>query len=394
MRQRATRRDGFTLIELLIVIALLLIIMLMIAFMFRSTQQIYDTASRRNEVFSQGRLALDRIDPDLLGIMPVNSESTAHITKDLILHSASAEDWSSYTDLIKQRNNRATGEDIEPVFQNTKFSINVEEGSELLERQLDEIEPVIAFKTHTRWWNSEDNVYESGEAQVVYYIKRRKAYPLIQDADPITPGSGYLMRLIVPLRDIRRLMPGEQPQDPSVPREEDICGSVLAVRVYALNHAAAVANVAEGAGSSTVYPLNFECDDRPSSDAGGAEGTGAFTRHIRRGRGASSSGGGSSSSSSVVNAKPNHSFEFGQNAATLVPRNNENLLYTVSNYPAAITIEITVANDAFTLGDPDNPDDRSAQGTVRTFRRTIALPGVEPESALPREEVDKFKNGR
>lgn len=350
-----TLRKGFTLIELLIAILLLMIVMLMISRMFTSAQQIYRTAAKRASVYSQGRIAMDVIETDLSRI-----DNNVGL-RDLVMASQ----------YVPQGFNE---DDFRSTYVDLPFVAKPDSAT------TQSISPILAFITQTSWQLA-DGTFQNGKAQVIYYLRKR---PVMQAGEyNFEPATAYLMRRVVPVGsdlDYAALLQENGDKQTGsqgfteLPLEEEVASSVLEVRIWAYNNGAAAYMAQTGERVRNLY--GFLTTTQPT-------GITALLRDKSRGgqaqQNTSNSGNSSNGPQTVqlLDPQPEKTYSFGSTAGGQTIGNNAIYVEPRGNYPLAIGIELTIADDKAEILDGE------VYGTVRTIRRVISLPGAQPTVSMP-----------
>ncbi len=344
MVRRNRAQAGFTLLELMIAITLLLIVMLMIAEMFSSAQNIYRLSAERAEVYSQGRVFLDVLDADLQRIDTRGSDLTL---------------------LGKAPKNVLQAEAYQKLYHDFKFLPLPENKTTL------QIEPLLSFDTTTSWFDRNTNRYESGLAQVVYYLRKRPERELITGQRMPATGA-YLMRRVIP----RRYYP-RKPDDPALelPPEEEVASSVLDVRLYAYNNA----SPAYMAQRRKAVPLFAELDELPDSYADILRDPQLNAPQNNNPNAPQNQNFGNVLL--YASPTPGKTYSFGPVAGSIA----ENIASRAS-LPLAIGVEITFVNEDFEID-----EDQQFYGTVRTLRRIIALPNAQVTQSLSDKDLKRFE---
>ena len=329
---------GFTLLELMLAISILLIVMLMINQMFTSAQAIYSLSASRAEVFSQGRLALDVIETDLQTINPELG--------DLIMRSYKAEGVDELDD-----------EKIRKQFLDLKFTRLPDNKSTT------QIHPLMAFFTTTSWLSPKTGEYESGPAQVVYYLRRRPKQKL--GSREYEMSGAYLMRRVIPYRVF---FAGSNTKElREVPPEEEVAHSVMSAQVYAVNNGAVPYMLQQNKPAEFFSLL----DETPTSDA-------ALLRDDGLIRALSPTIGGDNYLN-FARPKRGSTYSFGEEAGSVMQN-----LTTRSGYPLAIGVELTFINNDFEIIDGE------FFGTVRTISKIISVPNSQAAVFLDQNDILKF----
>lgn len=206
-------RRGFTLLELMIAITLMLIVMLMLNSMFRTAQEMYLRAARRVDVYSQARASLDMMEQDLLRLKTGQEKESIH------LRSLTPADW-------KNPDNART----------SNIYTNMTDWNATDENQSRSIREFLSFYGTNTWWDGNQNKYITGDAMVVYYLRKRP--PNVNEEQP---EGAYLVRRIIPQRslaEIAGITGGTRTATQLVVTEDELVNFVYAVHVYTDDQAA------------------------------------------------------------------------------------------------------------------------------------------------------------
>lgn len=350
---------GFTLLELLIAIALLLVIMLLIAQMFGSAQSLYRIAADRSDTYSQGRIALDVIEADLQRI---------NYYGDLTAVSRSPS-MKNPEDVIKQ-------EEYEKHWDTSEFT------DLPTNDRIGDMKIFLSMFTTTSWYDPELQKYEEGLAQVNYYLKKRPTMMLA--GTEVEPSTAYIIRRIIPVRyDMPTSRPGAGSSQRSSRKifEEEVCNSVLDVRVWVTNNGAA-AYMAQRKERMEFMSLLV-----PQSQS--TERTTVAQSLVDRSRSATGGAGGQNSQqpantsvATFYGGKNDDTSSFGPTAG-----GNSEYVATRGSFPLSVIVEVTFANDKFYASD----DGEEWQGTFRTLSRSVSIPAVTIGANLSDTDLEKLR---
>lgn len=341
------RRRGFTLLELMIAITLMLIVMLMLRTMFTSAQAMYVTAARRVQVYSQARVAMDMIEQDMLAMRVDASDASIQ------LRSVALDDYS----------NANAPHDAE-LYVAMDDWVRPEDG------ETTKIREFLSFYGNATWYNDEKQVFESGAAQIVYYLRKRP----VRDDDPRTLDGGYLVRRVLPVREDAEIVKyGKEGWDKArdiEPHEDEIASFVYAVRVYFEDSAA----IQYGASQGRTYEAYPEARAETSwlwkkRNPGGAPTPSGTITDSKTGK-------------TVILQKPSDTdlVQFGFPYSGMGTSNpDREFLSTQAEFPSVVMIELIFIDKDFTREDE--------QGTYRTFSRAIHLPFAVTGSRI--DETDR-----
>lgn len=361
---RTESQAGFTLIELIIAIALLMIVMLMVMQMFLSAQALYRIASERAEVFSQGRAALDVIEADL-------QRTTRDNFADFLALSSAP---------VYGSTNPAASDPLDPqhyhaLYQDTKggeSAADYRPDNQTSERIL----PFLTFNVSSESWYDAQGRIQSGPAQVSYYLKRKPDMPT-QDGPMRTPQTAYLMKYVIPIRNVLpgAARQGQQQQDYGGSHIE-VASSVRAVRVWAYNNAVP----AYMSQRLQVYELFPRVDNAPTPSA-------AMMRTAERRPDPNATPDPvklqhqQNQVLTPIGERAGQTYSWGN-----TPGSHTENIRSRANFPLAIGIEITFANDGLDVVQGEY------YGTFRTMRRVITIPNTEAAGALEEKEIqDHFR---
>lgn len=224
-------RRGFTLLELMIAITLMLIVMLMLRSMFVNAQEMYVRATRRVDVYAQARAALDLIELDLLKMRKDEDEATLN-ARSLVPSNwrdpkAPREDRKLYSELIDWK---LTQDD-----QSTK------------------IREFLSFHATATWWNEGTKQWETGNAQIVYYLRKR------MDIKDQEEEGAYLVRRVIPQRSLGELAGLYEGRLKDIfPTEVDIASFVYSAQVYVDDQGAFLMGAHTGNHAYNIMPEALE----------------------------------------------------------------------------------------------------------------------------------------
>lgn len=345
MRQTMRRNTAFTLLELMIAIALMLVVMLMLRTMFVSAQELYVTASRRVDVYSQARNALDLIEQDMMRMRVTQAEDI------LGLRSLRPSDFSQHV-------STRTG----------PFYSEMSDWEGAQPNESTKIQEMIAFTGAATWYDNVENRYITGDATILYYLRRR--IPISGQA----PEGAYLVRRVLPvysLAEIAAIGKGAKPSYELRPSEEELAGFVYSARIFAEDQAAFQWGMLKGRFALDTMP---ECtpDYSPNS---------SWT-WVR----VSATGGGQVAPptppvpGAVLKFLPEppreKRVEYGGIWRTNTAPDRD-FVSSRWNYPAAVMVELCIIDRSMERFTP-----RQGVGTYRSFSRAIQLPVSEPMNRL------------
>lgn len=330
-------RKGFTLLELMIAISLMLIVMLMLNGMFRNAQDMYMRASRRVDVYSQARVAMDSIEQDMLRMRISGSEDSVH------MRSLSANDLGN-----------------PEAVRNMNIYSSLDDWTQADDNQTQNVREFLSFTGTNTWYDRETERYITGDAFVAYYLRKR-----MPSQDGKVEGA-YLVRRIVPVRsdaEIVRINMGLEKARAIYPSEDELASFVYSVRVYVDDQAAFQRNTRD-------LNLTFNTMPECSVDSPNAKWLWKYTQQAAL----------------PPSAKP----QPGQFVARLqktreVDRVEFGGLYTTNtapdrdfvsakwNYPAVVLFEMTMIDRNLERYDASTGD-----GTYRSFSRAVHLPVSGP----------------
>ncbi len=357
------RRIGFTLIELIIAIALLMIVMLMIMQMFLSAQALYRIAAERSDAFSQARAAMDVIESDLQRLR-VDFQSNL-LALSIAPQPGHPEGATDITDPAHYQRLYQSTANERP---NNQMSSN--------------ILPFLSMYVDSASWYDRLGRFQTGPAQITYYLKKRPARSGIGGArEGEQPASSFLMRYVVP---VRLTIAGAE-IDPNKDLEGahvEVASSVIAARVWAWNNAAPSYMIQTGQDYE-VFP---RMDETPTGSAGmmrdtrvaaGDEAAQKAQRAIEEQRQKQGQ------AARPVAIRPGKTYSWGAE-----PGSVSQYIRSRGNFPLALAIELTIANEGMyeVLGE--------FNGTARTVRRVIALPNTQAVSALTEKEMQEHFSPR
>jgi len=338
-------RKGFTLLELMIAIALMLIVMLMLRTMFVTAQEMYVRASRRVDVFSQARNALDLIEQDMMRMRPGISDNEI-----LGLRSLRP---ANYADHISNRTPVYYSEMSDWLGATPEESVKVHE--------------MISFTSAATWYDSVEKKYISGDAIILYYLRRR--IPI--EGQP--PEGAYLVRRVLPvysLAELTRIGRGETPSYQLRPTEEELAGFVYSARIFCEDQAAFQAGVLNRGFNMDTMP---ECsmDAVPNArwmwvttPAAGSAPAGQPPPPVQPLPG------------QVIKILPHppreKRVEFGGIWSTLTHPDRD-FVSSRWNYPGVVVVELCLIDRSL-----ERFTQRQGVGTYRTFSRAIQLPASQP----------------
>lgn len=334
-----TRRNlkrGFTLLELMIAISLMLIIMLMLRSMFVNAQTLYLTAAKRVDVYSQARASLDIMEQDLLRLQ------------------SGQEDYHTINVRSLMPSNL---EDHENARSYTGYS-PLDDWSETQDAQSLKIKEFLSFTGRNTWWDREEEKYVTGDALVVYYLRRR--LPI----DGEQYAGGYLVRRIIPIRsnaDIVRIGQGLADPSPMYPHEDELASFVYGVRVFVDDQAAF--QLGDRFGSWTFNTMPEASQESPNAEWMWYEGSpGARPVPTKQGGVA------------IQLQKPPREdrVEFGGVWRTNTSTDRD-FLSSRWNYPSVVMIDLMMIDRRF-----ERYDSRGGSGTYRSFSRAVQLPVAGP----------------
>jgi prepilin-type N-terminal cleavage/methylation domain-containing protein len=326
---------GFTLLELMIAIALMMIIMLMLQSMFKNAQDLYLTAAKRVDIYSQARASLDIIEQDLMrietgdeDIHTLNCRST--IPSDLrnLDGIPSSPAYSSLDDWAKPQDTQ---------------TLNIKE--------------FLSFTGRNTWYDDVQQRYVTGSAQVVYYLRKRLP------VDGEDREGAYLVRRIIPVRSAAEIVAiGQgkiQNPYPIEPHEDELASFVYGARVYAEDQAAFLLGVHQGSFGKNIMP---ECTPgEPNAKwmyIQGSSGIRAATPPPPAG-------------SVVMRLQlpmSENRVEFGGFWSTATSQDRD---FTSArwNYPAVVMVDLLMVDRRFERYDAD-----TGSGTYRSFSRAVPIP--------------------
>lgn len=188
----ATRgREGFTLVELLVAMGLMIILVTILAQIMATASDVYDLSSRRAQVYSSGRIALDVVEEDITHAIPLtysipdaNGEFPLGLVSDELVFEARSLPLPATIQ-------------TSPTDEYTNRYIDMDASPMALPLQVDvESHFVLAFFSNVRYFDPATSRFRYGPARVVYYMRKRapdrEVLPAIE-----RPGS-HLIRRIEP----------------------------------------------------------------------------------------------------------------------------------------------------------------------------------------------------
>lgn len=336
-------RRGFTLLELLISIALMLIVMMMLRTMFTSAQHMYVIASRRVEVFSQARVAMDLMEQDVLRMRQGGDEDSVQV-RSLSL--------ADLTDPVTAREN----------FYSALSDFDAPEDS-----QSPKMKEFLSFIGSTTWYDKQTGRYETGDARIYYYLKARPASTEGRNLD-----GAYLVRRILPVRTSAEIVKAAKDgwrsaRDIKV-HEEEIATYVHSVRVYVDDKVSfqlgvdnkATYNIYPEAVNSVKWLWLSDPSKRP------------YETETIEGK-------------TVALAAPaiNECVTFAGEYITMSSPTRKHVM-SLSEYPSVIVIELTLVDRFFSRADES--------GIYRTLTRAIQLPWAVPSRVFDQRDRDLIRN--
>jgi prepilin-type N-terminal cleavage/methylation domain-containing protein len=326
-------RKGFTLLELMIAISLMLIVMLMLNGMFRNAQEMYLRASKRVDVYSQARVALDSIEQDLLRMRISGSEDSVH------MRSLSAQSFNNPENV-----------------RGLNMYSSLDDWSQADDNQTQNIREFLSFTGTNTWYDRETQKYITGDAFVAYYLRKR-----LPSEDGNVEG-GYLVRRIIPVRsdaEIVRINMGKEKARAIYPSEDELASFVYATRVFVDDQAAFQRNARDLGFTYNTMP---EC----AMDDPNAKWLWKFTQP-----GALPPTTKPQPGNFVARLQKTRDFdrvEFGGTYTTNTAPDRD-FVSAKWNYPAVIMVELTMIDRNLERYDASTGD-----GTYRSFSRAVHLP--------------------
>jgi len=342
-------RRGFTLLELMIAISLMLIVMLMLRTMFVTAQDMYVRASRRVDVYQQARSALDLIEQDMMR-MRVSGDDDA-----LALRSLRPDDYKAPAPV---RTNRMYSEMSDWTGADANETLKIRD--------------FLSFTGTATWYDNEAKKYITGDAIIVYYLRRR----LPVDGQ-IVEGA-YLVRRILPVRslaELARIGKGGKPDYDIKPHEEEIANFVYSARIYTDDQAAFQLGARNGAFNYDTMPecsLDVKNNDwlwvrtpasgKPTGGNNPPPAAGAVTLIL------------------PTPAKEDR-VEFGGIWRTNTAPDRD-FCSSRWNYPSVVMIDLLMVDRSL-----ERYDVRTGTGTYRSFSRAVQLPVSGPMFRLDSRDL-------
>ncbi|MCC7508154.1 MAG: prepilin-type N-terminal cleavage/methylation domain-containing protein [Planctomycetes bacterium] len=339
-------QKGFTLLELMIAITLMLVVMLMLNSMFRNAQEMYLRAARRVDVYSQARASLDMIEQDMLKMKTGEAKESVH------MRSLTPADW-------RDPNSAREGQ----VYTTMSDWVAPDEN------QSRNIREFLSFYGTNTWWDATQRKYVTGEALVVYYLRRR---PDIKDYQE---EGAYLVRRLIPQRslaEIAAIGKGSKAVTPMTVTEDELASFVYAVHMYVDDQAAF--QVAERFRDFR-YDIMPECRrNHPNSK----------WLWVAQGARAQPPGVQPPAAGNVTLLLPTppdgDRVEFGGNWQTSTSM-DRGFVSSRWNYPSVVMVDLMMVDRGLQRMDPTTGD-----GTYRSFARAVQLPVSGPMYRL--DEAD------
>ncbi|NUO16409.1 MAG: prepilin-type N-terminal cleavage/methylation domain-containing protein [Planctomycetaceae bacterium] len=329
---------GFTLLELMIAIALMLIVMLMLRTMFTSAQAMYMVTARRIETFQAGRVSMDYIEQDLLRARTGTGDD------NMQLRSLSEDDLKN------------------PNLPHDKFYTNLSNFESADDGETGKIKEFLSFTGTSTWWDSQSKGYVTGDAIIVYFLRKRPEQP----GQPRQDGA-YLCRRVIPVRSLAEIVAGAKGGWKGArniePRDDEIASFVYSVRVFVDDKAAFQWGAMRSNSVINVFP---ECrqDTAPhlwkTQKGGGAAGAGGVA--------AIPGGNKTANGLTVILQRPvdGQCVQMGDFFGSQVANPQRDFISTLAEYPSVVVVELTFIDRTFSRGDET--------GTYRTFTRAIHCP--------------------
>ncbi|MCC6574090.1 MAG: prepilin-type N-terminal cleavage/methylation domain-containing protein [Planctomycetes bacterium] len=335
---------GFTLLELMISIALMLIVMMMLRTMFSSAQSMYVIASRRVEVYSQARVAMDIIEQDVLRMRNGGSEDS------LQLRSLSVDDL------------------VDPEKPRKEFYSELRDFDIVDENESVKMKEFLSFIGNTTWYDKDTKQYESGDAKIFYYLKKRP--PSTQDREL---DGAYLVRRILPIRTNAELVKfgkeGWRNARDIKPFEEEIAAYVYSVRVLADDKV----SFQWGVDNKTTYSVFQECNEKTRwlwTPTGENPPPPAQTERVE------------GKVISLAAPPQTECSKFSGEYTTMTAPTRRHIM-SVAEYPNVIVLEITLIDRYFSRNE--------GSGSYRTLTRAIFLPWAVPSRVFDQRDIELIK---
>lgn len=339
---------GFTLLELMIGITLMLVVMLLLHSMFVNAQQMYVRAAQRVDVYSQARAALDMIENDLLRMRTGDDLETINLRS-----------LSRPVEELRNPNN---------IRQSAMYS-QLADWSEPEDSETTKISEFLSFVGTDTWWDADAGRYVSGEAMIVYYLRRRL------QTDGVPREGAYLARRTIQLRTQAELMQRDRSNlRPLRIIENDIASFVYTARVFVDDQAAFQLGARERSFNRNIMP---EC--LPTVGPMWV----APTKGLNRATPAATQQGQVQLYLSVP--KDEDRVEFGGAWQTQTAPDRE-FLSTRWNYPSVVMIDLTVIDRNM-----ERFDAHTGTGTYRSFARAVHLPMSRPMYRLDDRDLELLR---
>ncbi|MBZ0135146.1 MAG: prepilin-type N-terminal cleavage/methylation domain-containing protein [Planctomycetes bacterium] len=342
-------KRGFTLLELMIAISLMMIIMLMLWSMFSNAQHMYLRAAKRIDIYSQARASLDIMEQDLLRM-----ETGTEDYHTLNCRTVMPEDLRNLDGI--------------PTY---KGYSRMDDWTDESDAQSLNIHEFLSFTGRNTWYDDTQEKYVTGNALVVYYLRKR----LPVNGEDM--AGGYLVRRIIPVRssaEIIAIGQGKVKEPlPIAPHEDELASFVYGARVYADDQAAFQVGVRNGSFNYNIMP---ECSSTVPN---------AKWMYIQ------GSSGIRPSAPQVPQAGPTirlqmplseDRVEFGGFWSTATSQDRD-FASARWNYPSVVMIDLLMVDRKFERYSPD-----SGAGSYRSFSRAVQLPVSGPMFRLDARDLD------
>lgn len=329
---------GFTLLELMIGITLMLVVMLLLHSMFINAQMMYVKAAQRVDVYSQARAALDMIENDLLRMrehpLPLGMRSLSRPAEEL-----------SRPEAIRQSSMYTTMSDWERPE----------------DAQTAKIREFLSFVGTNSWWDETEQRYVSGDAMIVYYLRRRLP------AGGVPREGAYLVRRMIQLRTMAELTQADRSKlKPLKITENEIASFIYTARVFTDD---------QGAFQYAARNRSFDRDIMPEC----LPSNGLLWVGDDQGLNQNVNNSQQTGQVQLYLTMPNDEdrVEFGGawhgQRTNLSQPGERNFLTARWNYPSVVMIDLTVIDRNM-----ERFDAHGGTGTYRSFARAVQLPTSKP----------------
>lgn len=341
------KNRGFTLLELMIAISLMLIVMLMLRTMFVSAQQLYVTASKRADVYSQARTTLDIMESDLMRLRTGDNNEQSLNVRSLTI--------DDYSDPSAARNA-------------DNMYTEMSDWSSPDPDQTPKVKAFLSFLGAATWYDESLNKFVSGNARIYYYLRKRKAV----DGQP---DGAYLVRRIIPVRslaEITQISKGAQVPDIAV-TEEELCSYVYGVRTFVDDTAAFQMGAYTGNNAQNIMPEAIASTANARWLWQEKDQYSAIVKNVKK------------SKSGVTLELPvplnERVVQFGGAKRSNLSQ-DRNFVSTTADYPAALMFNLTIVDRNF-----ERVEGPEGSGTYRTFSRAVLIPSADAPRKL--DDLDR-----